>query len=157
MGEELVGIEEIELILQKYESVLNIKESNFPNVILIDLNMDPLEAVKIIANTPTTVISKVVPIESVVRTNLEGILEKVVSLAGDKVSSGDSFNLICDLRGRKYLKSRNELLTRISGELIEKFNLNVDGKDPDWVVQLEIVGENTGISILSPEKILKKN
>lgn len=156
MGEELVGIEEIELILQKYESVLNIKESNFPNVILIDLNMDPLEAVKIIANTPTTVISKVVPIESVVRTNLEGILEKVVSLAGDKVSSGDSFNLICDLRGRKYLKSRNELLTRISGELIEKFNLNVDGKDPDWVVQLEIVGENTGISILSPEKILKK-
>jgi len=157
VGEELVGIEEIELILQKYESVLNIKESNFPNVILIDLNMDPLEAVKIIANTPTTVISKVVPIESVVRTNLEGILEKVVSLAGDKVSSGDSFNLICDLRGRKYLKSRNELLTRISGELIEKFNLNVDGKDPDWVVQLEIVGENTGISILSPEKILKKN
>jgi hypothetical protein len=29
--------------------VLNIKESNFPNVILIDLNMDPLEAAKIIS------------------------------------------------------------------------------------------------------------
>ena len=156
MGEELVGVEEIELILQKYEAVLNIKESNFPNVILIDLNMDPLEAVKIIANSPTTVISKVVPIETVVRTNLDGILEKIINLAGNKVSSGDSFNLICDLRGRKYLKSKDELLDRITGELIEKFNLKANGKNPDWVVQLEIVGENTGISILSPNNILKK-
>ncbi len=29
-------------------------------------------------------------------------------------------------------------------------------KDSDWVVQLEVVGENTGISILSLDKILKK-
>jgi len=156
VGEELVGTEEIELILQNYESVLNIKESDFLNVILLDLIMNPLEAVKIIGNTPTTVISKVVPIESVVRTNLDSILEKVVNLARDKVSSGDSFKLICDLRGRKYIKSKELLLDRISGELIEKFNLSADGKDSDWVVQLEVVGENTGISILSPDKILKK-
>jgi tRNA acetyltransferase TAN1 len=156
VGEELMGTEEIELILQNYEDVLNIKESNFPNVILIDLIMDPLEAVKIIANTPTSVISKVVPIESVVRTNLDSIAEKVVNLASDKVSSGDSFKLICDLRGRKYIKSKTELLDKISRELTEKFNLSDDGIDSDWVVQLEVVGENTGISILSPDKILKK-
>ncbi|HEX7467376.1 MAG TPA: hypothetical protein VF324_02155 [Methanobacterium sp.] len=35
-GEELVGTEEIQLALQNYERVLNIKESDFPNVILID-------------------------------------------------------------------------------------------------------------------------
>jgi tRNA acetyltransferase TAN1 len=156
VGEELVGTEEIELILQNYETVLNIKESKFPNVILIDLNMDPLEAVKIIANTPTTVISKVVPIEAVVRTKLDSILEKVVNIASDKVFSGDSFKLICDLRGRKYIKSKEELLGRITEELIEKFNLSADGKDSNWVVQLEVVGENTGISILRPDKILKK-
>ena len=118
--------------------------------------MEPLEAVKIIANTPTTVISKVVPIETVVRTRLDSILEKVANLAGDKVSPGDSFNLICDLRGRKYIKSKDELMDRTSEELIEKFNLKADGKDSDWVVQLEVVGENTGISILSLDKILKK-
>jgi tRNA acetyltransferase TAN1 len=157
VGEELVGVEEIELALQDYEELLNIKESNFPNVILIDLSMEPVEAVKIMANTPTNVISKVVPIEIVVRTRLDSILEKVVNLAGDKVSSGDSFNIICDLRGRKYIKSRNELVERISEELTEKFNLTANGKDPDWLVQLEIVGENTGISILSPDKVLKKN
>jgi len=118
--------------------------------------MDPLEAVKIIGSYPTTVISKVVPIETVVRTRLDSILEKVVVLAGDKVSSGDLFNLIYDLRGRKYIKSKDELVERVSEELIEKFNLKADGKDSDWVVQLEVVGENTGISILSPDQVVKK-
>ena len=34
-GEELVGIEEIEMALEGNEKVLNVKESNFPNVVLI--------------------------------------------------------------------------------------------------------------------------
>ncbi len=156
MGEELVGIEELELALQNHEKILNIKESEFPNVILIDLSMDPLEAIKLIASYPTTVISKVVPIETVVRTRLDSILEKIIILTRDKLSPGDTFNVICDLRGRKYIKSKDELLQRVSDELIDKLNLKADGTDFDWVVQLEVVGENTGISILNPDHILKK-
>jgi len=38
-GEEVVATEEIEFALQDYEKVVNIKESNFPNVILIELTM----------------------------------------------------------------------------------------------------------------------
>ena len=152
-----MGTEEIEQALQNYEVVLNIKESNFPNVILLDLSLTPLEALKILENSPTTVISKIVPIESVVRTRLDSILEKVVNLAGDKVTSEDSFNVICDLRGRKYIESKEDLVNRISEELIEKFNLTLEKNDPDWIVQIEVVGENTGISILTPDKILKKD
>ena len=155
-GVELVGTEEIEMALLNYKGELNIKESNFPNVILIDLSIDPSEAVEIIKNTPTTVISKVVPIEKVVRTRLDSILDKVVNLAESKVTSGDSFSVICDLRGRKYIKSPDELIERVSEELVEKFNLESNGTDSDWIVQLEVVGENTGISILDPGKILKK-
>ena len=151
-----MGIEEIEMALQNNEKVLNVKESNFPNVMLIDLSMEPLDAVKMIGNTTTTVISKVVLIETVVRTRLDSILEKVVNLAGDRVVSDDSFKVICDLRGRKYIKSKDELVERISEELIEKFALISNGADPDWIVQIEVVGENTGISILNPEMILKK-
>ncbi len=118
--------------------------------------MEPLDAVKLIGNAQTTVISKVVFIEKVVRTRLDSILEKVIDLAGDRVVSGDSFRVICDLRGRKYIKSKDELVERISNELIERFNLQSNGSDLDWVVQVEVVGENTGISILNPEMILKK-
>jgi tRNA acetyltransferase TAN1 len=155
-GEEVVGTEEIELAFQEHEKVLNIKDSNFPNVILIELTMDPIDAVKILENSPTTVISKVVPIETVVRTRLDSIIEKVIYLASDKVSSGDSFVVICDLRGRKYIKSKDELVEKISDTLIEKYNLISNGPDRKWIVQVEVVGENTGISILNPEMILKK-
>ena len=144
------------MALKDQEKVLNIKESKFPNVLLIDLAMEPLDAVKLIGNAPTTVISKVVLIEKVVRTRLDSILEKVIDLAGDRVVSGDSFRVICDLRGRKYIKSKEDLVERISEELIERFNLQYNGPDVDWVVQVEVVGENTGISMLNPEMILKK-
>ena len=144
------------MALKYHEKVLNVKESNFSNVLLIDLAMEPLDAVKLIGNAPTTVISKVVLIEKVVRTRLDSILEKVIDLAGDRVVSGDSFRVICDLRGRKYIKSKDELVERISDELIERFNLQYNGPDVDWVVQVEVVGENTGISMLNPEMILKK-
>jgi len=144
------------LALKYHEKVLSVKESNFSNVLLIDLAMEPLDAVKLIGNAPTTVISKVVLIEKVVRTRLDSILEKVIDLAGDRVVSGDSFRVICDLRGRKYIKSKEDLVERISEELIERFNLQYNGPDVDWVVQVEVVGENTGISMLNPEMILKK-
>lgn len=155
-GEELMGIEEIEMALKDNEKVLNVKESKFPNVVLIDSSMEPLDAVKMIGNTPTTVISKVVLIETVVRTRLDSILEKVDMLAGDRVVSDDTFKVICDLRGRKYFKSKDELVEKISEDLIEKFDLKSTNTDPDWIVQIEVVGENTGISILNPEMILKK-
>ena len=144
------------MALKYHEKVLSVKESNFSNVLLIDLAMEPLDAVKLIGNAPTTVISKVVLIEKVVRTRLDSILEKVIDLAGDRVVSGDSFRVICDLRGRKYIKSKEDLVERISEELIERFNLQYNGPDVDWVVQVEVVGENTGISMLNPEMILKK-
>ena len=151
-----MGIEEIEMALQYDEKVLNIKESNFPNVILIDLAMEPLDAVKLLENAQTTVISKVVLIENVVRTRLDIILEKILDLAGNRIVSGDSFKVICDLRGRKYIKSREELIEKISEELIEKFEAVNDDTDSDWIIQVEVVGENTGISILNPEMIPKK-
>jgi len=156
VGEELLGIEEIELALGSYEPILNIKKSEFPNVIQIELTMEPAEALNILKNTPTTVISKVVPIEFVVRTRMNKIIEKATILAGEKVDSGDSFSVRCDLRGRKYIKSKDELINSVSEQLIEKLNLLKEEKDPDWVVQVEVVGENTGISVLKPEEILKK-
>ena len=156
MGEELLGIEELELALQSYEPVLNIKESEFSNVILVDLGIDPSDAISILKDTPTTVISKAVPIDSVVRTTMDGIIERVLKIAGKKVNSGDSFAVRCDLRGRKYIKSKDKIITTISDKLIDDFNLKKDEKNPKWVVQIEVVGDDTGINVLKPDEFLKK-
>jgi tRNA acetyltransferase TAN1 len=118
--------------------------------------MAPSEALEILRSTPTTAISKAVPIESVVRTRLESILEKVVNLAALKVKSGDSFAVRCDVRGRRYIKSKENLINKISDKLVEKLDLSPNGRDPDWIVQVEVVDENTGVSVLKPHEILKK-
>lgn len=156
VGEELLGIEEIEFALQPHEPVLNLKESKFPNVILIHLVMDPEEAITILKDAPTTVLSKAVPIETVVRTRIDGIIEKTLKMLDEKAGSGDSFVVRCDLRGRKYLKSKDELIEAVSEELSDKLNLKLDNVNPDWIVQIEVVGENTGISVLKPGELLKK-
>jgi len=155
-GEELVGIEEIELALSSYEPVLYIKESQYPNVILVELTMDTAEAVTILNEAPTTVVSKVVPIDTVVKTRMDTILEKILVIAREKMSPEDSFVVRCDLRGREYIKSKEELIEAVSNELLNNIDVIVDRMNPDWVVQIEIVGDDTGFSILKPHEILKK-
>jgi len=156
VGEELLGIEEIELALQKDEPTLNIKDSEFPNVLLIDLSMDPELALDILKKTTTTVISKIVIIDEVVRTRSNIIKEKALQIANQKIKPGSSIAVRCDLRGRKYIESKEDLIKAISDELIQKLNAYPNSKNPKWVVQVEIVGEDTGISVLEPYKIIKK-
>lgn len=155
-GEDLIGTEEIELALSSYEPVLYIKESQYPNVVLVELTMDPEEAVAILKEAPTTVVSKVIPIDSVVRTQMDSILGKVLKIAGEKMNSGDSFVVRGDLRGRRYIKSKEELIETVSNGLIEKSDAILDENNPKWIVQIEVVGEDTGISILEPHQLLKK-
>lgn len=155
-GEELVGIEEIELALSSYEPVLYIKESQYPNVVLVELTMDPKEAVAILNEAPTTVVSKAVPIDVVVKTRMGTILEKALVIAREKMNSEDSFVVRCDLRGREYIESKGEIIEAVSNELLNKLDVRIDEINPDWVVQIEVVGDDTGISVLKPHQILKK-
>ena len=151
-----MGIEEIELALSSYEPVLYIKESQYPNVVLVELTMDPKEAVVILSEAPTTVVSKVVPIDAVVKTRMGTILERALLTAEDKMGSNDSFVVRCDLRGREYIESEDELIETVTNELLKNLDSTVDKIKPDWVVQIEVVGEDTGISVLKPHQILKK-
>jgi tRNA acetyltransferase TAN1 len=118
--------------------------------------MEPEEAVMILKEVPTTVVSKVIPIDIVVSTRKDIILEKILKIAREKMDPGDSFVVRCDLRGHKYIKSKEELIKSISDQLIQNLNGYPDKKNPKWVVQVEVVGDDTGISILEPYKILKK-
>ena len=160
-GEELIGIEEIELALSSYEPVLYIKESQYPNVILVELTMDPEEAVAILKEAPTTVISKVIPIDYVVQTQMDAILEKTWAIAKEKMNPGDTFVVKGDLRGRSQINSKEELIETVYNELVDKLEQSldpqsIDAEYPNWIVQIEVVGEDTGISVLKPHQILKK-
>jgi tRNA acetyltransferase TAN1 len=160
-GEELLGMEEVELTLQNHGLSFNLKPSEFYNTVLVELNSDSIEADSLqaaekLANAPTTVLSKIIPIESVVRTRKNLILKKSLDLSRTKIKSGETFVVRCDLRGRNYIKSNTELIEEVSLTIRENLMVEVNDQNPDWVVQLEVIGENTGISVLKPENLIKK-
>ncbi len=155
-GEELLGIEEIELTLQDEKNLFDIKETEFQNVVLIESGSDPLVIARKLAEASTTVISKIVPIELVVRTRSDLIAEKLISLTKDKIKSGETFVVRGDIRGRSHIKSKEEFLSSLSQEVTEKLGVEKDESDPNWIIQIEVVGENTGISVLKPVNIYKK-
>lgn len=155
-GEELLGTEEIELTLEDHKDLFDIKETEFYNVVLIQSESDPMETARLLRDAPTTVISKIVPIEMVIRTQPDLIVEKVVNLSRDKIKRNETFVVRGDIRGRGHIESKEELLTDIAQEITEKLLVDMDENNPDWVVQIEVVGENTGISVLRPENIVKK-
>lgn len=155
-GEELLGIEEIEMALVDQKNLYEFKESGFYNVALIQTESNPLEVVQLLKGYPTTVISKIVPIELVVKTRPDLITEKVTSLCREKIKDGETFIVRGDVRGRGYIESKEELLTNITREVNEKLLVEMDESQPDWVVQIEVVGENTGVSVLKPDDFIKK-
>ena len=118
--------------------------------------MDPEEAVTILSEAPTTVVSKVVPIDVVVKTRMDSIWERVLLIAREKMSSDDTFVVRCDLRGREYIESKEELMETVTNELLNNLDFTVEETNPDWIVQIEVVGEDTGISVLKPHQIIKK-
>ncbi|AEG17945.1 MAG: THUMP domain-containing protein [Methanobacterium paludis] len=156
-GEELFGIEEIEMALQSREITCYIKESECLNGVLVELNMDPVTAAMKIMDSPTRFLHKIIIINKVVRTRMDYILEKVVELAMNKMAEDDTFAVRCDLMGRRLIKSEEELFNMVTQELIEKLNFKCDEINPDWVVQIEVIGENTGISVLKPTELFKKS
>jgi tRNA acetyltransferase TAN1 len=150
---ELIGMEELEDFLQKKGSFFYIKESEFFDVVLVELGMDPVNTALELTRTPTKAIKKAVPIESVVYTGVENIVNCVREVAALKMFQGESFTVRCNLRDRKYINSQKELTNRVSEELIIELGVNLREENPDWIVQVEIVGRNTGITIYRPQEI----
>ncbi|MEM2917546.1 MAG: THUMP domain-containing protein [Candidatus Bathyarchaeia archaeon] len=90
---------------------------------------------------------RVIPIEKVVRTNLGEIQRVVTELAG-KIKENETFRVTVEKR-----------FTEISTtDLIEAAAANVERKvdlsNPDKIIQVEVVGGLTGISVLKPTDIL---
>jgi tRNA acetyltransferase TAN1 len=153
---EILGIEEIELTMNNTKSFFYMKESEFFDIVTLDLDINPVIAIEEFKKTPTKAIKKVIPIDLVVPTINEIILEDVSKLASKKIGSNESFNVKCELRKRRYIKSSQELICQVSDELQEKLNLNYKEKNADWIILIEELGKITGISICKAENLLIK-
>lgn len=92
-------------------------------------------------------ISRVIPIETVVRTNLDEIRETVERLS-EKILEDETFRVTVEKRHTE-LSSR-----KIIEAAAAPIDRKVDLENPDKIVLIEVLGGLTGISVIRPEDIL---
>lgn len=90
---------------------------------------------------------RVVPVEKVVRTDLDRIQQTVEELSS-KIGENDTFRVTVEKRFTK-IHSRD-----IIQKVVTNIKKRVDLTTPDKVVLIEIVGGLTGVSVIDPEDVL---
>jgi tRNA acetyltransferase TAN1 len=143
---ELLGIEELETALKDMSSDLYIKESECLDILLVELGTDSVEVAKKLRNSPTKIISRVVPINMVIESQEEAIIKKIKELSHGVAKLGDTFSVKCTVMNSDTLESTN--LKNLLVEELCHMELIYHEDKPKWMVYVEVIGKNTGLSVL---------
>ena len=93
---------------------------------------------------------RVIPIEAIVKTELEEIQEACLRLSV-KIGKGESFRVTVEKR------YTNLSATEIIEAVAEGIDRKVDLQSPDKIVLIEVLGGLTGVSVITPKDMLSVN
>ena len=127
--------------------------SSMSGILTAETKLDPVKVVKkiqeLILDEPWVVryCLRIIPIHRVTETKIEEI-EEIISELVELIPEGDSYRISIEKRNSDI--SSQELITKIANKIKNKVSL----ENPDKIVQIEILGSKTGISILEKSDIL---
>ena len=119
-----------------------------PGLVAVKTNLDPFEASKRLGFMASErpwdfkYTLKLTPIEVVVPTSLEDIAKAAQDLAERKIGPDDTYRVTVNKRAT--MLKTSEVVEAVASRISRKVNL----KNPDWTVLVEIVGEDTGVSVV---------
>lgn len=122
-------------------------ESKVAGLILAKTNLDPHDAIirmkKLLQERPWEFhyLKRVIPIDRVTKTNLEAIKEVALKLA-ENIPKDSTYRITIEKRHTD-LHSRD-----IIDHIAPNINLKVDLENPRYILLIEIIGAQTGISLL---------
>jgi len=87
---------------------------------------------------------RIIPIQRITDTEIDKIKQNVIKLK-DTIQKNDSYRITIEKRNTSI--SSNEIITEIAKIFPNKVSLN----QPDWIILIEILGNETGISILKDD------
>jgi len=152
--EDDAGIEILDYIFP-YDSKAKYVKTSFPGIILI---LSKLNSDRVMEMLKDRIISKayrIVPIQRLIKIDLNGIINTVIELAS-KIKGEVKFKVECKLRGVKSIE-RNIIVKEIAEKLKEKWGWIVDLENPEYIVTIEGIGENVGISVVRRENIWNRS
>ena len=146
--------EEITRVLGELgDSEPKITITSMSGILTAKTNLDPVKVVKkiheLIIDEPWSIryCLRIIPIQRISETKIEEI-EEIISELVESIPKGDSYRISIEKRNSDI--SSQELITRIAEKIKNKVSL----ENPDKIVQIEILGGKTGISILEKSDIL---
>jgi len=89
---------------------------------------------------------RIIPIQMITETEIDKIKQNVIKLK-DAIQKNDSYRITIEKRNTSI--SSNEIITEIAKIFPNKVSLN----QPDWIILIEILGNETGISILKNDEM----
>jgi len=89
---------------------------------------------------------RIIPIQRITETEIDKIKQTVIKLK-DTIQKNDSYRITIEKRNTSI--SSNEIITEVAEIFPNKVSLN----QPDWIVLIEIIGNETGISILKNDEL----
>jgi len=141
-----------EIALQHGLRKLHIEKSDFDGVLEVDVE-DPRGFLaflrEYVRSEPFRIhfVQRVIPVDMVVDTDLEQIKQGAAQL-GSLIAKTESFKIDIDERDSPY--SRRELIDAVADVVDRK----VDLESPDTVIQVEVLGEYTALSLAKPDEII---
>jgi len=89
---------------------------------------------------------RIIPIQRITDTEIDKIAQNVIKLK-DTIQKNDSYRITIEKRNTSI--SSSEIITEVAKIFPNKVSLN----QPDWIVLIEIIGNETGISILKNDEL----
>ena len=136
------------------DSQVEVRRALVPGLLLVRTNLDPYEASKkigeIARERPWDVryTLKLTPIDAVTSDDVKEIKRVAVSLANAKIGESETYRITVNKRISNI--SSRKLIEEIAKEINRKVNL----KNPNKILQIEIIGKDVGIAILRPEDVV---
>ena len=144
---------EIKKILEELDDkepeILNV---GMRGILTVDSKIEPskiIDCVKNkIVNEPWSIryCLRLIPIQRMTDTEIDKIKQNVIKLK-NTIQKNDSYRITIEKRNTSI--SSNEIITEVAEIFPNKVSLN----QPDWIILIEIIGNETGISILKNDEM----
>jgi len=150
-------IDEINKILEQFSDPNpKIFKTRYSGILKVETVLNLLELIEKIRekieNEPWELryCSRIIPIQKTCQTDLNAIMQNVIKLI-PSIELNKTYKISIEKRDSKLI--RNEIISNIARLLSNKVSL----EKPDWEIIIQIIGDETGISVLPKNSILSVN
>jgi tRNA(Ser,Leu) C12 N-acetylase TAN1 len=123
----------------------------FGGLLLLETTASADEASTAIRNCPTSLLFKITPVDTLVPSAIGEISGAVRGLVGSRQCR---IKVRCRRRGRAISSCREVEVT--IGEMLKAGGCSIDLEEPELVIQIDIIGELTTISVRPPSDFFTK-